>query len=245
MRSGELEAFISKWRAAIRAKGDSWEGTWAVGELVLARYPIRSSPFEVAHRRSSAMTFVCCDQGQGWRPTEMLTKVFAEVTDYKRRKLDWQKEFRITEMFLDKIYRATSRQKVRVKDSRLKRLLANTAAMIEKRRVALKLFRDSNQSSPLGVWERLWPEHARKEIVSREIDLDTRLQLQVAKMFRTFLGRDDGVSLRTIARLVVLVYEVADLASETDNDGFLRTPDSNRKITTRSVEEKLRRKGMR
>ena len=62
-------------------------------------------------------------------------------------------------------------------------------------------------------------------------------------MFRTFLHRDEGVSLRTIARLVVLVYYIAELATENQKDGCLWT--SNRVITVRSVEDKVRRKGIR
>jgi hypothetical protein len=61
-------------------------------------------------------------------------------------------------------------------------------------------------------------------------------------MFRTFLREDEGVSLRTIARLVVLVYKAAGLASEIKNDGVLRLPDSHHAISVRSVEEKLRRR---
>ena len=209
--------------------------------LERARYPISSSSFQAVHPRSSAMTFLCCDPGQGWRPIEMLSKVFAEVTDYKRRKLAWRKEYRNTEMFLAKIYRATSREKVRVKDSRLKRLLANTADTIDLRRIALKNFRDPNQRSPLGAWERLWSQHARKKIVGREIGLETRLQLQVAKTFRIFLHKDEGVSLRTIARLVVLVYQVAGLARLDLKNETLIISGSWRSVTCRSVEEILRR----
>jgi hypothetical protein len=75
--------------------------------------------------------------------------------------------------------------------------------------------------SPLGVWERLWSRHARAETIRREIDLDARLQKQAAKMFRTFPSEDEGVSLRTIARLVVLVYQVGGIASYDKQTGQL------------------------
>ena len=48
-----------------------------------------------------------------------------------------------------------------------------------------------------------------------------------------------------IARLVVLVFLAAELASEFNNEGFLRIVDSKRAVTVRSVEEKLIRKGVR
>lgn len=64
-------------------------------------------------------------------------------------------------------------------------------------------------------------------------------------MLRTFLREEQGVSSRTTARLVVLVFLAAELASEFNNEGFLRIVDSKRAVTVRSVEEKLIRKGVR
>ncbi|MFY9528821.1 MAG: hypothetical protein WAR24_07915, partial [Candidatus Acidiferrales bacterium] len=197
----------------------------------------------------SMLSFVRAESNRGPRPREMLEKVFAEVEDYRRQKFAWQTEFRATEMFLAGIGRRVSRRGLRVGDSRLKKLLTNTAQAIERRRLVLRDFSTSAQRSPLGVWERLWSQHSRAESVTREIELDTRLQVQSAKMFRTFLHKDEGVSLRTIARLVVLVYFVAGLASEKkereEPDGRLWITDSQRVVTWRTVEDKLRRKRIR
>jgi hypothetical protein len=65
-------------------------------------------------------------------------------------------------------------------------------------------------------------------------------QLQLAKMFLT---KENGVSLRTIARLVVLVYFVAELASKWD--GRLQIGDSSDFLSVRAVEEKLHRNRIR
>jgi hypothetical protein len=243
----EFESFLKKWRDAFRAPSPVWYGNRAVKELKHAGYTIkpRSSP----EQRISMLSFVCCDPDQRWRPREMLRKVLSEVEDYKRRKLAWKGEFRETELFIARIARQAHRRSVDAVDPRLKKLLETTAALIEQARPLLNEFRDPAYRSPLGVWERLWPQHARKEIFDRRIELDTHLQVQAAKMFRTFLHDDEGVSLRTIARLVVLVYLVAGLASERkdkkDPEPLLWIADSQRVITRRTVEDKLRRRGLR
>jgi hypothetical protein len=235
MRSASrFKSFLKGWQDALRAPDDLWQGQRAVADLKRAGY------IEVSAGTSTRISML--NPVDRWRPREMLKNVFAEVSDYKRRKLAWKKEFRNTELFLAKIERMTLRQRSRTDDLRMKKLLGNTASVIERRHFVLRDFRNGTQRSPLGVWERLWPEHARAENIPREIELDTRLQVQAAKMFRTFLPRDEGVSLRTIARLVVLVYYIAELATENQKDGCLWT--SNRAITVRSVEDKLRRKGI-
>ncbi len=105
---------------------------------------------------------------------------------------------------------------------------------IEERRVAVKSCRgEDKKSAPLGeAWEQFWPRRPRSETISRGIDLDTRLQLQCAKMFRIFLP---AASVQTIARLIVLVYLVTGLAIETTYG--LSIVRRRRPITVRSVRE--------
>ena len=230
--------FLKEWRDELTSSTAGWDGFRAIEELKRAGY----SEGKV---HTSKITFVRCDPEEGSpRPLEMLRKVFAEVTDYKKRRRAWQKEFRDAQHLLARLGRTAALKAGKTNDPLLKQLLSGTADEIETKCKAIaNLMTGSPGRSPLGAWERLWSQHARAEIVKREIDLDTRLQVQCAKMFRTFLHEDEGVSLRTIARLVVLVYKASGLASEVKNDGFLRLPDTQRKVTVRSVEEKLRRKG--
>jgi hypothetical protein len=228
--------FLINWREAISAPSDLWDGYRAVAELKGAGHP-------EGEGRRSMITFVRCDPEEKWRPREMLRKVFVEVWDYKRQRVSWAKEFRESELLLAKIERKVALKTVKLNHSSLRRLMSNTAAAIERRRKILsKFINRSPFRSPLGSWENLWPHLTRAEIVRPEVDLDTRLQLQCAKMFRTFLHEDEGVSLRTIARLVVLVYKAAGLASEINKESYLRIADSGRPIKVRAVEEKLRRK---
>jgi hypothetical protein len=209
MRIGEqFESFLKKWQDAFRAPNDLWDGNRAVKELKRAGYAIKRK--SLPEQRISMLSFVCCHADHGWRPREMLRKVLWEVEDYKRQKLAWQKEFRKTELFIARIARQVHLRSKGTTDPHLKKVLRTTAVQIEQGRPLLKEFSDPAYRSPLGVWERMWPGDTRKE-VSRGIELDSRLQVQTAKMFRTFLHQDEGVSLRTIARLVVLVYLVAGL----------------------------------
>jgi hypothetical protein len=235
MRSDpEFQLFLKKWRDAFRAPSDLWDGNRAVAELKSARYT-RSSPQENARR--SMLEFVQCEPGYGPRPWDMLKGIVGEVKDYKSQKLAWKKERRDTEVFLAGVGRTVNLRASKVADQTLKSLLAAVAEMIEQQRRALRNSIRPAQQSPLGAWERIWASLQRRTDINRGIDLDTRLQIQSAKMLRTFLHRDDGISRRTIARLVLLVYVAAGLAYE--KDGFLRIVDSPRALSLRGIEEKL------
>jgi hypothetical protein len=237
----KFESFLKQWRAALRSPSESWDGWRAVAELRRAGYTRRSNLSPEENDRISMFDFVFCNPVHRWRPREMFTNILDEVEDYKRKKLTGEEQYRKTELFLARIGRSTFLQSKRVGAETLERLLMNTANLIEEQRHLVKNLRSPTQRSPLGVWERLWPNHVRSARVNRKIDLDTRLQLQIAKMFRTFLHKDEGVSLRTIARLVVLAYKVVGLADAKSEGGILYIANSPRTITTRSVEEILRR----
>jgi hypothetical protein len=238
MRSDpEFQLFLKNWRDAFRAPTPLWDGNRAVADLKSARYT-RSSPQENARR--SMLEFVQCEPGYGPRPWDMLKGIVGEVKDYKRQKLAWRKERKDTELFLAEVERRIKLRRSRVVDPILSSLLATAAERIEQQRLALQDSIRPAHHSPLGIWERLWAKHERSADINRGIDLDTRLQLQSAKMLRTFLHQDDGVSLRTIARLVVLVYLAAGLAYEKDDR--LLIVDSRRVVDWRNVEDKLRQR---
>ena len=242
MRSGtKFETFLRQWRAALRSPNESWDGWRAVAELRRAGYTVRANQSPKENERISMFDFVFCDPAHRWRPRKMFSHILDEVEDYKNKRLTWEEPYRKTELFLARTGRSTFLRSKQVGTEALKQLLMNTAKLIEEQRCLVKNLRSATRRSPLGVWERLWPNHVRSATVNRGIDLDTRLQLQIAKMFRTFLHKDEGVSLRTIARLVVLAYHVAGLATTVSKDEPLRLVGSPRTITVRSVEEILRR----
>jgi hypothetical protein len=236
-----FESFLKQWQAALRSPSQSWDGWRAVAELRSAGYTVRSKSSREEDERVSMFDFVLCRPAHRWRPRKMLSHILDEVENYKEQKQTWKEKYRETEFFLAGIERRVVLQSKRVSEDALKQLLKKTANLIEEQRRLVNNLKNQTQRSPLGVWERLWANHTRKVNIRREIELDTRLQLQIAKMFRTFLHKDEGVSLRTIARLVVLVYKVAGLAGRDAKNATSVLVGSRRTITCRSVEEILRR----
>jgi hypothetical protein len=220
----EFKAFLSKWRLAVINQSDLWEGPRAVGEL---------------RQTAGYLDLILC-KPDGRRPARrMLRGVLDEVEYYRAKKEAWQKEFRDTEIFLAKIGRKAERQSIKTSTGDLKNILHTVALGIEKQRIAVKSYIDRDRKvSPLGaVWADIWPQPAKTVFINRGIDLDMRFQYRCAKVFRIFLR---ALSVRTIARLIVLVYWTARLA--TVKDDALWIVNERRRITIRSVEEKLVRK---
>jgi hypothetical protein len=223
IKPAEFDAFLAKWRSAITFQSDLWEGPQAVGEL---------------RREAGYLDFILCKPAGRRPPVWMLQGILGEVADYRMQKQAWQQEFRDTEIFLAKIGRESELQSKKTATVHLKDILHKAALGIEEQRIAVKSYMDTGKkvSLPGGAWEKLWPHRARIEIINRGIALDTRLQLQCAKMLRTFLR---AVSVRTIARLIVLVYRTTELAI-VKNDA-LWIVSERRRISVRSVAEKLAR----
>lgn len=239
-----FEKFLVKWRTALRAPTDLWDGYQAIEELKQADYPIEPRSTDV-HAGRSMLHFLRCERGCGWRPRDMLDRVLREVRDYKRQRFAWEKQVKDTEMFLAGLARKAKRRSLNATDSRIKALLKDTYEAIENQRTYLANYCKSPGRSPLGAWEGLWERNPRIETIHRGITLHTRLQLQSAKMFRIYLRAEGGVSLRTVARLIVLVYQLTGLAVEEEKDGRLWICDLQRPITWRTVEDNLRRHDLR
>ena len=92
-----------------------------------------------------------------------------------------------------------------------------------------------------GIWQEFWPEVPRMNLVSRRIDLDTRLQVELGKILSDYLregDEDERVSLETIARLVLLAYYVGRLIYQ-DNEG-VEVSLTGRIPTVRTIRDKLR-----
>src|SRR5579862_422985 len=224
-----LESFIRAWRQSFLSPEDVWGGQRVVMAL---------------KRHGDCMGFVLCEPNRGVMPREMLRFALAEVRAYEESKRAWQRESEAAELFLSSIYRQAMRWRAETQDATLKEFLAKMAAEIEKQRRELNRYRTDSGVLPIGYFEMFWKRFPRADVITRRIDIDTRLQLQLAKIFRTFLRKDDGVSTITIARMVVLVYKICGLAVEGGSDDQLWLPGGKRKITVRNVEEKLRRKGL-
>jgi hypothetical protein len=156
-----------------------------------------------------------------------------QSADYEKRKRAWTKEFAETEYFLANIQRNASRRSKKVEDPLLQRFLKETAEQLEHRKAVLNRFRHGSGHSRLGGLEWFWRRHPSKAAL-RGIDLDGRLQFQLAKAFRTFLRKERGISTLTIARLIVLVYIVCDLPVVSVRSVYEKL--TTRKLPARSVQ---------
>jgi len=124
-------------------------------------------------------------------------------------------------------------------------LLGDLSKYIERKRdTALWLKERKRNSHYGGIWQHMWPEVPRKSFVSRRIELDTRLQVELGKQLAFYL-RPLGVSLETIARLVLLAYLVGELASEEKTEkARIRTHFTGRILTVRNIRDNLRYAGL-
>lgn len=123
----------------------------------------------------------------------------------------------------------------------LKSLLKNLRMEIERKQKGVGERKKSRKNRHPGIWRQLWPEIKRNNLVSRKIELDTRLQVELGKKFSDYL-RPDGVRLETIARLILLAYWAGELC-EMEGE-VTRTLYTNRELTVRNIREKLREKGL-
>ena len=67
-------------------------------------------------------------------------------------------------------------------------------------------------------------------------------QIRVAAILRVYLSKESGISLRTISRLVVLVYLSAGLAGDRHDEAIICN--GGRRLEIRNVEQRLRRAGV-
>jgi hypothetical protein len=116
-------------------------------------------------------------------------------------------------------------------------LLKELRKKVERTRKAAGWLRKEKKNRHVGVWQQVWPKIPRRNLVSRRIELDTRLQVELGKMLADYL-RPEGISLETIARLILLAYWAGGL-SEMDGD-VIRTTYTGRELKVRNIRENLR-----
>jgi hypothetical protein len=120
-----------------------------------------------------------------------------------------------------------------------------TERLSEDRRRLRKLNtrQDSVWEQPSGAWGSVRLDHSyQTKKPRRECDIDTLFQIRAALILRMFLQKGDGISLQTIARLIVLTYLSADLATDRDGDVIVRH--TAEKLTVPNVVQRLTRAGI-
>jgi hypothetical protein len=91
----------------------------------------------------------------------------------------------------------------------------------------------------LTQWERILDKTKYPRNLIRQIDLDTRFQVRVAKILRRYLPKRAGISLRTISRLAVLTYICGKLRAEGPDRLFSKPNVKGGGITVGGVYQKL------
>jgi hypothetical protein len=232
----EFDIFLRDWRIHLRKPGPDWDGLRAVAELrgkkMLHFLLCEKKPYRTKSGRMEQQ-----DNWPEWQPHDLLRRLTLEMKIYRHeaeaRLVD--RDFREVDDFLRGILQRITKRENQTRFKEFRAVFFDLRKRIERARNRLAGFRK---------WEfagLLWPELPRVNRITRAIDRDTRLQVELGKMFADYL-RQNGVSLETIARLVLLAYLVGKLAAKDKDD--IRTIYTDQIITVRKVRDKLRYKGL-
>jgi hypothetical protein len=232
----EFEEFLARWRFGLKQQSVDWEGPRAVAELrdkKMLNFILREKK---SYRTKSGET-EWHDNWPEWQPHDLLRRVALEMRVYRHeaeaRLVD--RDFKEVDDFLRGILQRIKKRENQARFKQFRSVFFGLRDRVERARGRVVGFRNWKFA---GL---LWPELPRTNRVVRAIDRDTRLQVELGKMFADYL-RQNGVSLETIARLILLAYLVGGLAAK-DNDD-IRTIYTNRVITVRKIRDKLRYKGL-
>jgi hypothetical protein len=226
----ELGEFLKEWRIQLKRKGKAWEGPRAVDEL----------------QKKKIFEFLLGEKGSSieWQVEDLFLPILAEMKAYREEaehKLV-REYFKDTDEFLNGLRMKIQKREENEGNLReLKSLLEDLRKKVEGTQRAVDLLKKRKANWHFGMWRQLWPEIPRRNIVSRKIELDTRLQVELGKIFAGYLGRE-GVSLETIARLILLAYSAGRLSGMDGDD--TRTILTNRVLNVRNIRDNLTEAGL-
>lgn len=249
----EQNRFLKKWREALRALENAenhifWEGGKACSELNRIGYLQRARMEGLeGHRRSGI------DDAIGHH---MLLKLWSEVEEYRQKR-------GAVRTFIDsaKIHRDWLDRKGKECRGMADRLRSTDRDLaLDLDRIAKTIHRAIRGIDYRSKERWKYPDldnyvpYRGYRIPQQERELDSRFQVRIAVILRTFMmqdptltekeARDSKVpSLTTIARLVVLFLVCTDLAKKVDRDA-VELLSSAKRITVRAVVQKLRDSGI-
>jgi hypothetical protein len=255
----DLCAFITEWRRLLEREGGAWKGTEAVAELkqkglfdLIRDKTEASKPGE--SEAVSALTLDDVEEDElktskkpkpklynVWQSEDLFRRVFEEIREYKEEVAGGLKKKHIKKIdrFLDRQLKGIRKELADTSIRELKSVLEDLKEAAEKAKRSVVKSTTIIERRRRGVWRHFWPENQRKELVPKKIDLDTRLQIELGKIFAVHMG-PSGITLETIARLIVLAYVAGDLAQL--KEGRLKISASGRELTIRKVRDVLRYK---
>ena len=225
----EFEEFSTRWRNGLRAQSVVWEGRRAVAEL----------------QRKKMYKFLLCEQAE-YHAKILIDRIVEEMKAYRK-----EAQGRLAKEHFDNVDEFLSREieRIRKKEDKttvpsLKAALARLKRHAERARKTVGTLKQQKRDWHFGEWRHFWPKKLlRRNLVSRRIELDTRLQVELGKMLADYLRpkeRGERVSLETISRLILLAYLAGGLAGEEKKTGMIRTYYTDHVLTVRNIRDNLR-----
>ena len=227
----EVDEFEKHWRLQLGMRGKKWAGPVAIAEL----------------KRKGMYEFLLGKQVEV-NAQILIERVVEELKAYQKEAQGVlaKEHFDDIDNFLKRELERIQAKEDRMRVSSLKALLARLRAKVEAARRSLDAIKRQKRDWQFG-WQQFWPELPRKHLVERRIELDTRLQVELGKIFADYLRPEDRrerVTLETIARLVLLAYLVGGQAAEEKQTGLIRTHGTRRTLTVRNIRDNLRYSGL-
>ena len=178
-----------------------------------------------------------------WEAKGLLERMLEEIRDYidDVSGMSLKEQFREVDEFVRRLAVRIQRQQDKTKNARLKAILKRLRTYAIRTQRAVESLKQEIEE--FDEFEFEWPEIPRKNLTVRKMELDTRLQVELAKTLAMCLRRgkkNKRISLERIARLVLMAYLAGELATEEEKTGMIRTHKTDRILTVRNIRDNLR-----
>jgi hypothetical protein len=221
----EFEEFLKRWRDGLKRRSYIWQGPRAVAEL----------------QRKKMFAFLLCKKRSDtdWQADDLLRRIVSEMRAYRTDTTSrlMKEYFDDADEFLRGVINKMQKAEDGTKIGSLQFVLQDLKKKAGRARETVARLRKNKKNWQFGMWQHGWPEVPRRNLVSRKKELDTRLQAELGKMLADYL-RPAGISLETIARLVLLAYWAGGLFEP--KDGKSPKTDAGGILTVRNIRENLR-----
>jgi hypothetical protein len=242
-----LARFVAQWRREIRRHAISIEKSRATRQLDLWEGHTACQELNSAGLLSTAMLEDTNDGANvnspiNWRLRDPISLIVREVAIYERyrsRIVLLNREMATSKRSLAKVVKELTKLRTRSNFPPLQQMLTQRIAETNFHIAQIDDVSRILWETPYGVWGRVLnePKHLPKPY--REMDLDTRFQIRVAKLLKSGLFPEGKVSLQTIGRLVLLVYLAAGLLEPRGDKAILLH--SKRELKVEDIVQRLRR----
>lgn len=176
-----------------------------------------------------------------WRSREAIWLLLDELTTYRKyvgKLVSGNQYMADLAEFCDQVERRLIKQK-RMSRSSEAELIAKYIRSLRRDRAEIEKQYHKTWQKPFGVFGEIFHEAEYKRHPFKAFELESRFQIRIAKILRFFLGKDEGVDLRTIGRMVALFYQCTALAEV--KEGRLVVCATKKELTVDAIYQKLRR----